>query len=208
MQKEKITLAAVRNDLLRASRIRLGTLLEWRWSSIFSFTIVAALVGLVLWALRIGLWPLGVLLVLSGAVYHAVRLVFESREQKRETAMIEAAIERGDFAVTREILSHTATEVVYEPHVNSRGRNRSMREVLFFYFQAGGRWRVPRLEKHYTWSRELSLGTTGLWQTAVSGNEYYRVTLQGHPDIAYIYPLKFFTLSAELAGSAQDGARE
>ncbi len=178
------------------------------WSAIFSFMIVAALVGLVLWALRIGLWPLGVLLVLSGAVYHAVRLVFESREQKRETAMIEAAIERGDFAVTREVLSHTATEVVYEPHVNSRGRNRSMREVLFFYFQAGGRWRVPRLEKHYTWSREFSLGTTGLWQTAVSGNEYYRVTLQGHPDIAYIYPLKFFTLSAELMGSAQDGARE
>ncbi|MBO7762390.1 MAG: hypothetical protein J6T24_06300 [Clostridia bacterium] len=54
------------------------------------------------------------------------------------------------------------------------------------------------LRKHYAWSREYCLSSTGLWQTSVEGNEFYVISLQGHPDIRYIYPKKFFKLSASL----------
>ena len=75
---------------------------------------------------------------------------------------------------------------------------RDTKEVKFYYFSAGRSWRVPSTGCHYKWSKDYYFTTQGLLNISVSGNEFFYVSLQGHFEISYIYPCKFFTLSEEL----------
>ena len=200
MTPDAITLENIRKDLTAAAEAKRHAMQEWRMTYILPLVTIAAIIGFVLWAIDFVLWLPALAVCLAPAGYHIFYHVRAGRECKREKRLIEGISARKDLAITVEALSHIATETVYEPYMTQVSHKiRLMKNIIVFHFAAGGRFRLPALRKHYAWSREYCLSSTGLWQTSVEGNEFYVISLQGHPDIRYIYPKKFFKLSASLS---------
>ena len=141
------------------------------------------------------------LLVFSIAAYHIVRYAIEYKEYKTNKNAIISLIERGEISIATEILSHIANETIYEPHQVRRGRGRranATKTITVYYFDGGASWRVPTVEKHYSWSKDFYISSKGLGNISMKGDEFYFVSLQSHHDIAYIYPCKNFELDENL----------
>ena len=127
------------------------------------------------------------------SVYSLIRYIPEARENKRDMKNISDALERCDFSVSIEKLSHIADETVYEGHDGLRHSSHT-REDRYYHFYSGLSWKEPNVSEHYEWSKDFSLSSKGLSQTSVEGNEFYYVTLKGASNAAYIYNTKFFVL--------------
>ena len=191
MKKEKITLANIQSDLRRSADSGFSVNEDGRLAYIIPFTMGAVWFGILFHSLWVGL------LFFAVAAYHMVRYGMVIREYQRQKKAIRKALERGDVSVAVERLSHIAVETLLEP--NTRGRNvKHTRSVTFFHFYSGGTWRVPEVLQHYDWSKEYHFSLVGLENTSVEGNEFFYVSLQGYPEIAYIYPCKFFVLDEAL----------
>ena len=106
-------------------------------------------------------------------------------------------IEQGEISISNEVFRNIAHETIYEPH--RVGRRASVTKMItVYYFNGGSSWRVPDVDKHYAWSHEFYISSKGLANISIVGDEFYFVSLQAHPEIAYIYPCKNFALDAEL----------
>jgi hypothetical protein len=73
-----------------------------------------------------------------------------------------------------------------------------------FYFEGGGSWRVPDVNRHYAWSEDYYMSPMGLINSSTEGEKFFFVCLQGYYDIAYIYPCDRFELG-ELKTGREDG---
>ena len=191
MKKEKITLDAIKQDLLKFVDFQLSNKNEWRFSYIVPITLMAIMLGIFLNNIFVGL------LIFSVAAYHIVRYIMEYREYKENKNSVTSLIERGDISISNETLSHIASETVYEPHTTLK-RATTTKIITVYYFEGGASWRVPLLGKHYSWSSENYISTKGLENISVKGDEFFVMRLQGRSDVAYIYPCKFFELDASL----------
>ena len=191
MTKEKLTLEAIRKDLMKVTAWKISNKAVWRFSYIIPFTLLAILVGILLRNPWIGI------LIFSIAAYHIVRYVIEYQEYKAQKRAVTETVERGDISISVEQLSHIAVETIYEPHQIGR-RGRSTKTVKMFYFQSSANWRVPSFDRHYEWSKEFNISTNGLANISISGDDFYYVSLQKHHDIAYISPCKNFDLDSSL----------
>lgn len=194
MTKDKITLDAIRQDLKKIVLWQMSNKEEWRLSRIIPITLLAITLGLLLERVWVGV------LVFLFATPHIIRYVIECKEYKAKKKAVLALIERGDVSISVERLSHIATETIYEPH-SGRKSIHSTKTVKMYYFDGGAQWRLPVFDKHYEWSRELHLSTKGLFNTSVGGEEFFFVSLQGHYDVAYIYPCDLFELDSSLIQS-------
>jgi hypothetical protein len=195
MKKEKITLEAIKQDLLKIVNFQLSNKVEWRFSYIIPITILAVMAGVYFKNIFVGL------LVFSIAAYHIVRYAIEYKEYKTNKNAIISLIERGEISIATEILSHIANETIYEPHQVRRGRGRranATKTITVYYFDGGASWRVPTVEQHYSWSKDFYISSKGLGNISMKGDEFYFVSLQSHRDIAYIYPCKNFELDKSL----------
>ena len=191
MKKETVTLSNIQADLALVARLQISNKGDSRLSFIIPLTILAILGGIFLKSFWISLPFLAV------AAYHAVRFVSEYREHKAKMQIISGGIERGDVSISVERFSHVATETVIEPR-KTPTRTKITSVATFFYFEAGRRWRVPKVDKHYKWSKEYYVSTKGLENISLQGDEFFYVSLQGNFDIAYIYPCKNFALDPTL----------
>lgn len=191
MQKDKLTLANVRQDLDKIAYTGLSNVEQWRSAYYVPITILAVMVEVLLKNIWIGL------LIFSVAAYHIVMYVIEYKKYRAQKKAITDILDRGDISISVERFSHIADETIYEPHIHGKHAH-STKEVTFFYFESGTSWRVPRVDKHYEWSSECYLTSIGLKNISVGGNEFFYVSLQGHHDIAYIYPCKLFELDESL----------
>ena len=191
MKKEKITLEAIKQDLLKIVNFQLSNKAQWRFSDIVPITILAVMVGVYLKNVFVGL------LVFSAAAYHIVRYVIEYKGYKTNKNAIISLIERGQISISTEIFSHIANETVYEPHRVGR-RTKTTKTITVYYFDGGASWRVPTFEKHYSWSKDFYISSKGLETISIAGDEFFFVRLQKHSDIAYIYPCKNFELDENL----------
>lgn len=193
MKKEVLTMEKIASDLKIMASFHTGVVTEM-WQM---FIIPVVMIGILLGFLFGRVWI--AVLISSFSIYHIVQHVRVSKELKAEKKRIAEALQRSDIAISVERFSHTAEHTVYEPHVGRLvGGRASTRTVLYFHFHSGPSWRPPTVSKHYAWSRDYYLSPEGLENIAVDGNEYYYVSLQGYPDIAYIYPCKFFELDGAL----------
>lgn len=168
---------------------------EMRLTYIIPSAMLAILVGILFKSVT-----LGVILGLF-PLYHTVLYYIDKKKHRAERKAIKAVLDRSDISISIKELSHTAEHTIFEAHTTSRhGRAHAhaTKLVKFFHFASGSSWRIPNRPKHYAWSRDYYLSTEGLENIAVGGNEFYYVALQGHPDIAYVYPCKFFTLDDAL----------
>lgn len=196
MTKDKITLDAIRQDLKKIVLWQMSNKEEWRLSRIIPITLLAITLGLLLERVWVGV------LVFLFATPHIIRYVIECKEYRAQKKAVLALIERGDISISVERLSHIATETIYEPH-SVRKSTRSTKTIKRFYFEGGAQWRLPPFNKHYEWSEELYLSARGLYNTSIGGEEFFFVSLQGHYDVAYIYPCDFFELDDALMSSAR-----
>ena len=191
MEKEKITLEAIKQDLMKMVNFQLSNKNDWRFSYIVPITLLAVMAGVLLKNVIVGL------LIFAVAAYHIVRYVIEYREHKKSKLAIISFVERGEISISNEVFSHIANETIYEPHRVGR-RARATKAITVYYFNSGSSWRVPNVDKHYAWSKEFYISSKGLENISISGNEFYIVSLQSHHEIAYIYPCKNFELDANL----------
>ena len=206
MKKETLTLSNVKLDLIKVAYDGLSRAEDWRLSFFVSTAIAVALVlMLVTWRI----WP--GLLFLPFIAYHVIRYIISFREYKKQKKEIETAANKGYVSVSLEKLSHIATETIIEPYFHhyvgfARGRMDMTKEIGVYYFMSGASWRVPfekcydtrANQQHYEWSKELCLSSRGLDNISLPGDEFFYITLQGYPKIAYIYPCKFFELGKDL----------
>jgi len=189
MQKDKLSLPNIKEDLGSILSLKVSISAEWRMAYILPTVIISLIL---IFALK-HIW-IGILILLFPA-YHIFRFVLEYRQYSSRKKALMNALERGDISISVEKLSHLSEETIYEPRFGSR---RNIREISVLYFMSGCSWRIPYFLKHYSWSSNYYLSTEGLKNIAVPGNEYFYVTLQGNSDIAYVYPRDFFELDENL----------
>lgn len=191
MEKEILTLSNIKKDLETVAYLNISNKQESHLSYIIPLSTIAILIGFLLRNVWIGL------LIFSPAVYCIVLYIKSNKEYKTKQKALHDVLERGDISISVETLSHIAREQIYEPHVSSRGHRHTTKEVTLFHFTSGAEWRILT-HRHYQWSQNYCLSTIGLENTSVEGNEFFHVSIQGHYDIAYIYPCKFFKLDPSL----------
>ena len=195
MKKETLTLENIKKDLHRVAFNTLSNQEEMRMVYIIPLTIGAIFLGILFNNLLIGL------LVFSGVPYHLYYYVIEHKEYKTTQEALMRALDRCNISIDAVKLERVTKETIYEPHyvgLGHCGRKLATKEITVFYFEAGNRWRVPNVLKHYRWSKEFHLSRQGLENISVEGNEFFYISLQGYPDVVYVYPCKFFELSEEL----------
>jgi len=192
MKKEKITLEVIREDLFKIVKDQIVNKSNWRFAYIIPITLLAVLIGVYFKSVFIGL------LIFAVSVYHIVRYVIELNEYRLNKTAIMSLIERGEISVSNEVLSHIASETIYEPHMDAGRLTKSINEMTVYHFSGGSSWRVPAVDKHYSWSKEFYISSKGLENISMNGDEFYFVSLQAHHDIAYIYPCKNFELDKNL----------
>ena len=189
MQKETLTLSGITQDL-RLIASQQYTLQTERYSYILAIIALAILA-----AIFTKIW-IGIA-ILCCAIYPCLCFAKECRAYRAKSDALASVIMRGDVSVSIKAFSHTAIQEIYEPHSSGRHRH-ATRSVMFFYFSAGSSWRVPVVSKHYAWSKEHYISTQGLENISLVGDEFFYVSLQGYPDISYIYPCKTFVLDSSL----------
>lgn len=190
MTKEKLTIDAIRQDLKRIAAWSISNKAGWRFSFIIPITLLAVLMGILLRNPWIGI------LIFLVALYHIIRYVIAYHEYKAKKRAVLEILDRADISISVERFSHIAVETVYEPH--SGGSGNSAKAVKVFCFQSFANWRVPPFDRHYKWSKEFDISTKGLENISIKGDDFFYVSLQEHPDIAYIYPCKNFDLDSSL----------
>ena len=190
MERERLLQSNISNDLKIIVKEQISIKSEWRMTGIFAGIGLAIIFGM----FYDNLWFLSVLF-LCVATYHAVRYATEYREYSSKHKAVMKAINRADISVSLVRFSHISEEIIYEPHrhgVLRNGRMHRTKTVKYFCFDSGLRWRVPPVSTHYVWSKDYYISTQGLDNISVPGNEFYFISLQGYPDISYIYPCKQF----------------
>ncbi len=207
MAKETLTHEGIKHDLKKIAEQQISTKADARLMIAIPITILVVL-ALILFDLN---W---IVLLISAltfliAAYQYVRLFDDLKAYRHQKRLIMEAIERADFSISIQKLSHISIETVREPyhHYIAFGNHHvhATKEIQMFHFVGGDSWRLPGNSthsnlyyKHYTWSREFYLSSEGLLNMSVEGNEFYLVSLQGEHEISYIYPCKIFTLDKSL----------
>ena len=191
MKKEKLTLGAIKQDLMKMVGFQLSNKTDLRFSYIVPITLLAVMAGVLLKNVIVGL------LIFAVAAYHIVRYMIEYREHKKSKLAIISLVERGEISISNEVFSHIANETIYEPH-NVGRRARATKTITVYYFNGGSSWRPPSVDKHYDWSKDFYISSKGLENISISGDEFYFVSLQANHEVAYIYPCKNFELDATL----------
>ena len=202
MKKEALKLSNIKADLKRMADFYMSNRVDFRLTYIVPIAIIAVMLGILTKRVWVGL------LIFSLSSIELIRFARDLRAHRNTMRMISAAIERGDISISVETLSHIAREVIYEPNTASHGNpsyGDETKTVTFFYFEGGGSWRVPSVEKHYSWSQDYYMSQSGLENTSTQGEQFFFICLQGYYDIAYIYPCDRFELG-DLKTGREDGA--
>ena len=187
MEKDKITLSAVKEDLLKLERFKMGERAKYRLGTIIPFALFSSVIGFGFNNAIVG----AVLFAIPA--YQIIRLLIEYAKYCRHKKAIRFIMMREDVSISTEVFSHLAEEIVFEPHFVGTRLHLS-KVISKYYFKNGIGWREPFGYTHYEWSKNYNVTPKGLENISVSGDGFYYIHLQGNTDIAYIYPCKNFEL--------------
>jgi len=194
MQKEKLTLPAIKKDLITVFNIQTARRGEIYLALILPITVVAVFLTILMESIGIGL------LIFAANIYPIICHVREKKELRAKRRAVLKATERGELSISIQKFSHIAQETIYEPWIGRHGSH-STKNCRFFYFEGGLSWRIYNLGMHYHWSKHFYLSTQGLENLATAGSEFFFIRLQEHQEIAYVYPCKLFELDESLTRS-------
>ena len=193
MQKQTLTLANILADLRIKARenkhLYSTSMIAWLFWSLLFFT--------TLWFIFFWFIPLPGIALAGLTLFLGMRYTKDYLARHNAVVALRTALERANISIDTERFSHITEEMVVEPH--RVGRNtRLTRTAFMVYFESGRSWRKPTVNRLYEWSRTHSLSFAGLDNISLAGDEFYYVTLQGQPDVSYVYPAKFFKLDLKL----------
>jgi len=192
MNKEKITLEAIKQDLLKVVNLHLSNKLHWLFSAVIPMTLLAIILCILLHNIFI------ILMVLLIIAYYIARHTIKYCKFKKAKKAVLTLTKREKISISTETFSHIASQDIYEPHKPGH-RVHTTKNVTFYYFDSGSSWRSPtNFGKYYSWSDEFCISAKGLENISIAGDKFYMIGLQNHPDISYIYPCKFFELDENL----------
>ena len=202
MQKQTLTFENILTDLRLAS----SSNKERHMPATLGFSLLFALLAVLLLVCLPTLPLLSIMLAVFSILF-GVHYARERKQHRSDARALRAALDRAHLSVCIEEFSHAGEEVVVEPH--SCGRHmHATRLARMIYFTSGIGWRVPLyVSRLYDWSNTHHLTFEGLQNISLAGDEFYYISLQGHPDISFAYPCKFFVLAKELEGSATQKAQ-
>ena len=185
MEKDKITISAVKEDLLKQERFKMAERTRYRLCAIIPFLIFSSVV-------IFNATVLGAILFTVPA-YQLIRLIIEYAKYCSHKKAIRFVMMRDDVSISTEVFSHHAEETVFEPHFVGTRLN-LMKTVQKFHFKSGTEWREPLGYTLYEWSENYYRSPKGLENSSISGDEFYYIHLQRNVDISYIYPCKNFEI--------------
>ncbi len=195
MQKETLKLSNIKNDLGLVAYYNISTKEDWKLYPVLSIVAFAVMIGYLLKTF----WTV---VAIPFAIPYLISYIKDRKKYSSQKKELTDTLDRGDISISVLKLSHIAKETIYEPYTHrtmSRHTHRhSMKTVTFFHFISGSSWRVPNVSKHYEWSNKYYLSPEGLENISIAGNEFYYITLQGHSEVSYVYPCKYFELDSEL----------
>ncbi len=196
MQKETLKLSNIKKDLELVAFCNIYNKEDWKLYPAMSIVAFAVLIGYFLKTF----WTV---VAIPFAIPYLISYIKDRIKYSSQKKELSDTLDRGDVSITLLKLSHIAKETIYEPHTHRRTMGRhshrhSTKTVTFFHFISGSSWRVPNVLKHYEWSNKYYLSKEGLENISLAGNEFYYITLQGHSEVSYIYPCKYFELDGEL----------
>ncbi len=191
MNKETLTLDAIKKDLMVTLEQQRLHKTEWRLLYIIPISLLAILFGILFQDVVLGV------LIFATCSYQIVCFVRESKEFSKQKRAVLKACKRSEISVSVQKFSHIAEESVYEPHRGNK-QTHSQKIIWVCYFEGGASWRIPNIGTHYTWSKNFYLSTRGMENLATKGSEFFFIRLQEHQEIAYIYPCKLFELDESL----------
>ena len=193
MQKETLTLDAIKKDLMIILKQQKSHKTEWRLLYIIPITLLAVMFGILLQNVVPGA------LIFSTSGYQIYRYAKERKEFSAKKKELLNACERQEISISVLKFSHASEEFVYEPHYSlHHRRSHTLKLIRVYYFENGAFWRLPRLDTHYAWSKEFYLSDQGLKNLSAKDSEFFFVRLQSQQDIAYIYPCLMFRLAPNL----------
>ena len=198
MKKESLTMENIKKDLRKSLNDRSDYVSEWRLLYIIPLTLISLILAFS--PIRSWIW----IPFFLWDIYHIVRYVLQLKELSTSKKLLRAALDRGDFAVSKETLERVGRETVYRPY-RAVNRTRTTSEVPYLYFQSGIQWEIPKVT-HYEWSKEYHMSSSGLDHTSVKGDEFYLISLQADHEIAYAYNTKFFELAENLSRTQSENS--
>ena len=201
MQKQTLTLENILTDLRLVSSSN-----KERYLPItLSFSLLFALLAVLLF-IHLPILPLPSIMLVAFSIICGVHYAKGRKQHRSDARALRAALDRAHLSVCVEAFSHAGEEVVVEPH--SCGRHmHATRLAQMVYFTSGIGWRLPLyVSRLYSWSKTHHLTFEGLQNISLAGDEFYYISLQGHPDISFVYPCKFFVLAKELEETVEQKA--
>ena len=158
------------------------------------------------WFIFLWFLPLPGIVLGAISVFFGIRYAREHRPYRADIKALRAAFDRANISISIEEFSHTEKEVVVEPHMC--GSHAHLTDLAFMvYFTSGNSWRKPPVTRLYEWSKTHHLTFEGLDNISLTGDEFYYISLQGAPNVSFIYPCKFFTLTGELEDTVKQKAQ-
>jgi hypothetical protein len=201
MKKEALKLANIKSDLDRMADFYMSNRMDVKLGYAIPIVFLAVIIGILTKRVWIGL------IISLFSVFDILRFIQDVQAYRNTKQLIKATVERGDISISVETLDHIAEETIYEPYttgVRGEAHRRNWKTVRMFYFEGGGSWRVPDVNRHYAWSEDYYMSPAGLCNSSTEGEKFFFVCLQGYYDIAYIYPCDRFELG-ELKTGREDG---
>jgi hypothetical protein len=201
MKKEALKLSNIKSDLDRMADFYMSNRMDVKLGYAIPIVFLAVIIGILTRRVWIGL------IISLFSVFDILRFIQDVQAYRNTKQLIKATVERGDISISVETLDHIAEETIYEPYttgVRGEAHRRNWKTVRMFYFEGGGSWRVPDVNRHYAWSEDYYMSPMGLINSSTEGEKFFFVCLQGYYDIAYIYPCDRFELG-ELKTGREDG---
>lgn len=189
MKKEKITLDNIKEDLEFFADLNMSKKAGVYVALLILAFILAFIAGMIVRSFLTGL-----LVMVIASIYPTVCLILEKSKRKKMQNTVRSVSTRKDISISVEELSHVSEETASRPSWSGSGRRVKLNYV--WHFTSGAEWVKPvYLSGFFLWSKEYSLGESGFITTSVAGNKFYYVSLQSDPDINFIYPCKFLSLT-------------
>lgn len=189
MKKEKITLDNIKEDLEFFADLNMSKKAGVYVALLILAFILAFIAGMIVRSFLTGL-----LVMVIASIYPTVRLILEKSKRKKMQNTVRSVSTRKDISISVEELSHVSEETASAP--SWTGSHRRVKLNYVWHFTSGAEWVKPvYLSGFFLWSKEYSLGESGFITTSVAGNKFYYVSFQSDPDINFIYPCKFLSLT-------------
>lgn len=149
---------------------------------------------------------IGLLFMLASTICLLVEVFGRRIVDGRSAKIVTESILQGELCVSVETLDHVERKVIEEPY-DSRVRmwerkRKPSRRSTFYCFASGKQWTPPDLEADYAWAEYAFIRAGGLANISKSGDEFYYIFLKNKPEIAYIYPCKYFALDKRVQKKA------